>query len=100
MIEGRVVRKLSQEFSLTEYRILGALLKLDEFLFKYGRSAEPFREYPATMTEKTENQLGIVPGLMPIRKWNFLFVGQAIQLTLTQKRPLTAISIKNYFEFP
>ena len=31
-IEGRVSKKLSQEFSKTESRILGALSKLDEFL--------------------------------------------------------------------
>ena len=31
-IEGRVTKKLSQEFSRTECRILGALSKLDEFL--------------------------------------------------------------------
>ena len=31
-IEGRVTRKLSQQFSRTESRILGALSKLDEFL--------------------------------------------------------------------
>ena len=31
-IEGRVTRKLSQEFSGTESRILGAVSKLDEFL--------------------------------------------------------------------
>ena len=31
-IEGRVSKKLSQEFSLTDSRILGALFKLDEFL--------------------------------------------------------------------
>ena len=31
-IEGRVTEKLSQEFSRTESRILGALSKLDEFL--------------------------------------------------------------------
>ena len=32
-IEGRVTKKLSQEFSSTESRILGTLSKLDEFLF-------------------------------------------------------------------
>ena len=32
-IEGRVTKKLSKEFSKTESRILGALSKLDEFLF-------------------------------------------------------------------
>ena len=31
-IEGRVTKRLSQEFSRTESRILGALSKLDEFL--------------------------------------------------------------------
>ena len=31
-IEGRVTKKLSQEFSRTENRILGALAKLDDFL--------------------------------------------------------------------
>ena len=31
-IEGRVTKKLSQEFSRTESRIFGALTKLDEFL--------------------------------------------------------------------
>ena len=33
-IEGRVIKKLSKEFSKTESRILGALSKLDEFLLK------------------------------------------------------------------
>ena len=31
-IEGRVTKKLSQEFSWTEKRILGALARLDDFL--------------------------------------------------------------------
>ena len=31
-IEGRVTKKLSQEFSWTEFRFLGALSKLNEFL--------------------------------------------------------------------
>ena len=31
-IEGRVIKKLSKEFSRTESRILGALSKLDEFV--------------------------------------------------------------------
>ena len=31
-IEGRVTKNLSEEFSRTESRILGALSKLDEFL--------------------------------------------------------------------
>ena len=32
-IEGRVTKKLSQEFSGRENRILGALARLDDFLF-------------------------------------------------------------------
>ena len=31
-IEGRLIKKLSQEFSRTENRILGALARLDDFL--------------------------------------------------------------------
>ena len=48
-IEGRVSKKLSQEFSRTESRILGALSKLDEFLLNqqirthYGTVPETFR---------------------------------------------------------
>ena len=45
-IENRVIKKLSQEFSGTESGILGALCKLDEFLFN-----------PQTRTHS-----GIVPG--------------------------------------
>ena len=33
-VEGRVTKRLSQDFSRTESRILGALSKLDEFLLK------------------------------------------------------------------
>ena len=48
-IEGRVSKKLSQEFSRTESRILGALSKVDEFLLNqqirmhYGTVPETFR---------------------------------------------------------
>ena len=48
-IEGRVYKKLSQEYSRTESRILGALSKLDEFLLNqqiqthYGIVPETFR---------------------------------------------------------
>ena len=39
-IERRVTKKLSQEFSQTELRILGALSKLDEFLLNpQGRTS-------------------------------------------------------------
>ena len=48
-IEGRVTKKLSQEYSRTESRILGALSKLDEFLLNQqirthsGTGPETFR---------------------------------------------------------
>ena len=45
-IEGRVTKKLSQEFSRTESRILGALSKLDEFL----------------LNQQTTTHSGTVPG--------------------------------------
>ena len=45
-IEGRVTKKLSQDFSRTESRILGALSKLDEFL----------------LNQQIRTHSGIVPG--------------------------------------
>ena len=48
-IEGRVTKKLSQEYSRTESRILGTLSKVDEFLLNqqirmhYGTVPETFR---------------------------------------------------------
>ena len=45
-IEGRVTKKLSQEFSRTDSRILGALSKLDEFL----------------MNQQIQTHSGTVPG--------------------------------------
>ena len=49
-IEGRVIKKLSQEYSRTESRILGALSKLDEFFLNQqirthsGAVPETFRK--------------------------------------------------------
>ena len=49
-IEGRVTKKLSQEFSRTESRILGALSKLDEFLLN-----EQIRTHSGTVLETFRN---------------------------------------------
>ena len=49
-IEGRVTKKLSQEFSRTEFRILGALSKLDEFLLN-----QQIRTYSGTVPGKFRN---------------------------------------------
>ena len=53
-IEGRVTKKLSQEFSRTENRILGALARFDDFLMNpllqghSGTTPEPLRKRPGT----------------------------------------------------
>ena len=73
-IEGRVTKKLSREFSRTEFRILGALL--NEFLLN-----PQIRTFSGTTPEafwKTRNQAGIVPRVIPILKWSSLPVVPAI----------------------
>ena len=55
-IEGRVSKKLSQEFSRTESRILGALTKLDEFLSNQQMRTH-FETVPGTFQNtNVENQ--------------------------------------------
>ena len=49
-IEGRLTKKLSQEFSRTESRILGALSKLDKFLLN-----QQIRTHSGTVPEKFRN---------------------------------------------
>ena len=49
-IEGRVTKKLSQEYSRTESRILGALSKLDEFLLN-----QQIRMHSGTVPETFQN---------------------------------------------
>ena len=49
-IEGRVIKRLSQEFSRTEFRILGVLSKLDEFLLN-----PQIRTHFATVPETFRN---------------------------------------------
>ena len=49
-IEGRVTKKLSQEFSRTKSRILGPLFKLDEFLLN-----RQIRMYSGTVPETFRN---------------------------------------------
>ena len=49
-IEGRVTKKMSQELSRTESRILGALSKLDEFLLN-----QQIRTHPGTVPETFRN---------------------------------------------
>ena len=49
-IEGKVTRKLSQEFNRTESRILGALSRLDEFLLN-----QQVRTHSGTVPETFRN---------------------------------------------
>ena len=76
-IEGRVTRKLSQEFSRIECRILGALSKLEEFLLN-----PQVRTRSGTQTWKTRNQMRIVPTM--ILKWDPPSISHVIQLIQAQ----------------
>ena len=53
-IEGRVTKKLSQEFSRTENRILGALARLDDFLMN-----PLLQGYSGTTPETSRNVFSI-----------------------------------------
>ena len=55
-IEGRVTKKLSQEFSRTESRFLGALSKLDEFLL--NQQIDAFRNRSGNIPEHKRGKLG------------------------------------------
>ena len=56
-IEGRVTKKLTQEFSKTENRILGALSRLDDFLMN-----PVIQGYSGTTPETSENAYGTNQG--------------------------------------
>ena len=56
-IEGRVTKKLSQEFSRTENRILGALARLDDFLMN-----PLLQGYSGTTPETPRNVFSINQG--------------------------------------
>ena len=56
-IEGRVTKKLSQEFSRTENRILGALARLDDFLMN-----PLLQDYSGTTPETSRNMFSINQG--------------------------------------
>ena len=54
-IEGRVTKKLSQEFSRTENRILGALARLDDFLMN-----PLLQDHSGTTPETSRNMYSII----------------------------------------
>ena len=57
-IEGRVTNKLSEEFSTTENRILGALARLDDFLMN-----PLLQGHSATAPETSRNALSTSQGI-------------------------------------
>ena len=83
-IEGRVTKKLSQEFSRTESRNLGTLSKLDENLLN-----QQIRTHPGTQTLKTRERMRTNPRVILILKWDPPFANPVIQLTQTQARLMT-----------
>ena len=60
-IEGRVIKKLSKEFSRKESRILGALCKLDEFLLNLQVRTCSVAVPGTSRNSNSENPLRIVP---------------------------------------
>ena len=90
-IEGGVSRKLSQEFSKTESRTMGALSKLYEFLLnpQIRTHSGTVPEHSGTQTWKTRNQMRIVPRMILILKWDPPSISPVIQMTQTQTRLLT-----------
>ena len=56
-VEGRVTKKLSQEFSRTENRILGALARLDDFFMN-----PLFQGHSGTTPETSQNLFSINQG--------------------------------------
>ena len=69
-IEGRVTKKLSQEFSRTENRILGAPARLDDFLMNpllQGHSGTT-PETPRTCLVKTRERMMMTPRVTLILK--------------------------------
>ena len=69
-IEGRVTKKLSQEFSKTENRVLGALSRLDDFLMNplIQGTPEPFRRGPGTHLAQTRERMRTTPRVILILK--------------------------------
>ena len=88
-IEGRVTKKLSQEFSWTENHILGALSRLDDFLMHplIQRHSGPLRRHPGTHMAQIREQLRMTPRVMLILKQAFFTAG--LRTTLAQKMATT-----------
>ena len=69
-IEGRVTKKLSQEFSKTENRILGALAQLDDFLMNplFQSHSGTLRRLPGSCLVLTRVRMRMTPRVTLILK--------------------------------
>ena len=69
-IEGRVTKKLSQEFSRTENGILGALARLDSFLMNplIQGTPEPPRRHIGTHSVRARERMRTTPKVIFILK--------------------------------
>ena len=94
-IERRVTKKLTQEFSRTESRILGALSELDEF-FLNPQIRTHSDTVPGTFrnTNVEKNQMRIVPRMILILKWDPPSISLVIQMTQSQTMLLRQNIIK------
>ena len=98
-IEGRVTRKLSQEFSRTESRILGALSKLDRFLLN-PQIRTHSGTVPGIQTWKTRERMRTTPRVILILKQASSAGGlhntlaQKLHVTVTQANPSNSVICK------
>ena len=69
-LEGKVTKKLFQEFSGTKIQNVDALSKLNEFFSetKFGAQSVTLREDPRILTQKTRNQTRTVPRIVLVVK--------------------------------
>ena len=90
-IDSRVTKKLSQEFSRTESRILGALSKLDEFFLKPQVPTESGPVPGISRNTDVENREPnrIVPKMILILMWDPPSIGPITQSIQIQTRLLT-----------
>ena len=81
-IGGRVTKKLSQEFSRTENRILGKLARLDDFLMNLLQGTpEPLRSCPGMCLVSTRERMRMTPRVILILKQAFSPLAERIATT-------------------
>ena len=92
-IEGRVTKKLSQVFSTTENRILGAASRLDDFLMNpliQGHSGTALERSPGTHMAQTRERMRMTPRVIIILKQASFRA--RLHTTLAQKMATTIVT--------